>query len=91
MEIEYKEFFSTSDPVYQMIFFKLIGDHYENPFLKYNSFLTEELNKLQEGKMPIKDYNNYLKKGVSKILAEKNKKEKGSEKRKNLSSLIKNK
>jgi hypothetical protein len=58
------------DIVYDAIVCRATDDHYDNPYLSYNSFLHEKLKELDEGKMLQSQYNNFLEKGVSKILME---------------------
>ncbi|MBN2881443.1 hypothetical protein JXM83_05330 [Candidatus Woesearchaeota archaeon] len=58
------------DKVYDAILWKTIDDHYDNPFLGYNELLREKLKELEEGKMPVDVYSNFLEKGVVKILQE---------------------
>ena len=58
------------DEVYKQIFWKSLDDHYDNVYLCYNEFLREKLEELKTGNMPIEVYNNFLEKGVLKILEE---------------------
>jgi hypothetical protein len=66
MDDMYAQATDESDPVYKELFSKWCWHHSEmHPSSFHASYLGEQLKLLESGRMPIKDYNNFLKKGAS--------------------------
>ena len=70
MDDVYAQATDDSDPVYFYLSRAFEDDYYSHLTLLYSDYLHEQLDLLMAGRMLIKDYNNFLKKGVPEVLTE---------------------